>query len=64
MNDISTQHERQEILKAIQKFVERVVAPRADELDQQPNPEDCFSWEIVEQASEAGIRTLTLSEEY
>jgi len=64
MNDISAQRERQEILKAIQKFVERVVAPRAGELDQLPDPGECFSWEIVEEASEAGIRTLTLAEEY
>lgn len=64
MNNTSTQRERQDILKAIHKFVEKIVTPVAAELDQLPNPEDCFSWEIVEKASEAGIRTLTLSEEY
>jgi alkylation response protein AidB-like acyl-CoA dehydrogenase len=41
-----------------------VVAPVAPELDARPNPEDCFSWEIVEAASEAGLRTATLSPEY
>jgi alkylation response protein AidB-like acyl-CoA dehydrogenase len=41
-----------------------VVAPVAPELDARHNPEDCFSWEIVEAASEAGLRTATLSPEY
>ena len=64
MNSTRIQREQQDILKTIHKFVEKVVTPVAAELDQLPNPEDCFSWEIVEKASEVGIRTLTLSEEY
>jgi len=46
------------------QFVAEVVAPVAASLDRQPNPEDCFSWEIVEQGSARGLRTLTLLPEY
>jgi alkylation response protein AidB-like acyl-CoA dehydrogenase len=46
------------------RFGTEVVAPVAAELDRMPNPEDCFSWEIVEAASSEGLRTATLAEEY
>ncbi len=46
------------------RFGAEVVAPVAAGLDRRPNPEDCFSWEIVEAASVAGLRTATLSTEY
>ena len=54
----------EDILDAIKRFNAEVVAPVAAELDARPNPEDCFSWEIVEQASAAGIRTATLAPRY
>jgi alkylation response protein AidB-like acyl-CoA dehydrogenase len=60
----STRSDRQQILNTVRKFVSQAVAPVATELHRAVKPEDCFSWEIVEQASEAGIRTLTLAEEY
>ena len=40
------------------------VAPVAAALDRNANPEDCFSWEIVEKGSRRGLRTLTLLPEY
>ncbi|MDH5749695.1 MAG: acyl-CoA/acyl-ACP dehydrogenase [Rhodospirillales bacterium] len=55
--------EQQAILETVRRFSDEVVAPVAADLDRQVNPEDCFSWEIVEKADEAGIRTMTLSEE-
>jgi acyl-CoA dehydrogenase len=64
MYGIDRQGERQAILRTVRQFANDVVAPVAAELDRQPNPEDCFSWEIVEKASALGIRTLTLAEEY
>ena len=51
-------------LDRVREFVARAVAPVAADLDRRPNPEDCFSWEIVEAASRAGIRTLTLRPEF
>ena len=45
-------------------FVAEVVAPVAADLDRKTNPEDCFSWDIVEQGSARGLRTLTLLPEY
>ena len=45
-------------------FVADVVAPVAADLDRQTNPEDCFSWDIVDKGSAYGLRTLTLLPEY
>lgn len=59
---LNEDHER--LRELVQEFVRRVVVPVAAELDRRPDPADCFSWEIVEQLSEIGLRTLTLSDEY
>ncbi len=56
--------EQRAILETVRRFVEEEVRPRSAELDAKTNPEDGFSWEIVERAHEVGIRTMTLSEEY
>ncbi len=53
-----------DIVDVAARFGAEVVVPVAAELDARPNPEDCFSWEIVEAASAAGLRTATLSAEY
>ena len=53
-----------EMVEVAARFGAEVVAPVAAELDARPNPEDCFSWEIVEAASAAGLRTATLSPEH
>ncbi len=55
--------EQQAILETVRRYSAEVVTPVAAELDRQTNPEDCFSWDIVEKADQAGIRTMTLSEE-
>lgn len=52
------------LLALIREFVQREVEPRAAWLDRHERPEDCFSWELVEKASDVGLRTLTLAEEY
>lgn len=51
-------------VETARRFAAEVVAPVAAELDRQVNPEDCFSWDIVEQGSALGLRTLTLLPEY
>ena len=48
----------------IKEFNTRVVVPRARDLDRNPDPEDCFSWDIVEAGDAIGLRTLCLGEEY
>lgn len=45
--------EQRQILATVRRFVQDVVRPVAADLDRHPNPEDCFSWEIVEQADAA-----------
>lgn len=52
------------ILETVRKFVAEAVTPVAADLDRQVKPEDCFSWEIVEKADAAGIRTMTLAQEH
>lgn len=55
-----TDAERHRLLARVREFTEQVVAPVAADLDRRARPEDCFSWEIVEEASRRGFRTLTL----
>lgn len=52
------------ILETVRRFVREEVSPVAGELDRRQDPAACFSWEIVEKADAAGIRTMTLSEEW
>jgi len=56
--------EQRDMIETTRRFAREVVAPVAGELDRAERPEDCFSWEIVEKAHAAGIRTATLSDEY
>ena len=65
MHEIFIETEEQRaILDTVRHFVDEEVRPRSAELDAQKNPEDGFSWEIIEAAHNIGIRTMTLSEEY
>ena len=56
--------EQRAILETVRRFNQAVVKPVAADLDRRNDPADCFSWEIVEKANEAGIRTMTLSEDW
>ena len=56
--------DRAQLVELAREFNERVVAPRVAELDRQTAPQDSFSWEIIEEASKIGLRTLTLAPEY
>jgi len=52
------------ILDTVRRFNEEVVLPVAADLDARADPEQSFSWEIVEKADDFGLRTMTLSEEW
>jgi alkylation response protein AidB-like acyl-CoA dehydrogenase len=56
--------DRRAILATVKRFVEKEVTPRAAKLDAETDPAAGFSWEIVERAHDAGIRTMTLSEKW
>jgi len=56
--------EQRAILESIRRFIEAEVKPRAAALDAERNPEDGYSWEIIEAADKLGLRTMTLSEAY
>lgn len=45
-------------------FFEKEVRPVSAEIDARPNPKDCYPAELVRKASEIGLRTLALPEEY
>ena len=65
MKDMFTVNEDQRaILETVTRFVKEEVTPRSAALDANKNPEDCFSWEIIEKAHEVGIRTMTLAEKW
>ncbi len=65
MNAVFGESEKQRaILETVRRFVREEVSPVAGELDRREDPAECFSWEIVEKADAAGIRTMTLSEEW
>lgn len=52
------------ILATVRRFVDDEVRPRSAALDARQNPENCFSWELVEKAHALGIRTMTLDEKW
>ncbi len=68
MSDIDDQQHRVQAAGAAvtiaRTFVADVVAPVAAELDRKTNPEDAFSWDIVDKGSACGLRTLTLMPKY
>lgn len=61
---MATEHLEKHWGEVARQFGREVVAPRARDLDAQVDPEESFSWDIVEEASRRGLRTLTLSEEW
>ena len=52
------------ILETVSRFVKEEVTPKAAALDAHPDPEQGYSFEIVEKAHQVGIRTMTLSDEW
>jgi len=46
------------------EFFEKEVRPVMAEIDARPDPRDCYPAELVRKASEIGLRTLVLPEEY
>ncbi len=55
---------QQRLRDVARAFVQTAVIPVAAQLDGRSDPEECFSWEIVEEASRVGLRTLTLDGEF
>lgn len=65
MNAVFVETEEQlAILETVRRFVREEIDPVAGGLDRHDDPARCFSWEIVEKADAAGIRTMTLSEDW
>ena len=65
MHEIFIQTEEQRaILDTVSRFVDDEIRPRSAELDANQDPEESFSWEIIEAADKLGLRTMTLSEDH
>ena len=65
MNDMFVLNvDQKAILDTVRRFVEQEIRPRSAVLDARQNPEECFSWELVEKADALGIRTMTLEERW
>ena len=60
----TSNEDQRAILDTVRRFVDEEVRPRSAALDAHQNPEDCFSWELVEKAHALGIRTMTLEEKW
>ncbi|OGA56170.1 MAG: hypothetical protein A3F74_11220 [Betaproteobacteria bacterium RIFCSPLOWO2_12_FULL_62_58] len=55
--------EQREIRETVRDFVQREIRPIALERDRLENFDERFPWEVLDKASQMGLRTLALSEE-
>lgn len=62
--DFSLNGAQRALQEMAREFALRVVRPRSLELDRVQDPGKCFSWEIIEEGSRLGLRTLVVPEEY
>ncbi len=46
--------------RMVREFAQNELKPKSLELDAKPEPADCFSWELVDKASELGLRLAAL----
>ncbi len=56
--------EQMALKELAQDFFIKEVKPVAAEIDARPNPKDCYPGELIRKASEIGLRTIGLPEEY
>ena len=50
--------------KMAREFALDVMRPRSLELDREQDPGKCFAWDVIEEGSRLGLRTLVVSEKY
>jgi alkylation response protein AidB-like acyl-CoA dehydrogenase len=62
--DFELSEEQIILYRTTREFAEKEVRPRAEELDEEPNPLDRVDWDLIKKASKLGFRTLTFPEEY
>ncbi|MFQ6111077.1 MAG: acyl-CoA dehydrogenase family protein, partial [Nitrospinota bacterium] len=62
--DFSLNGAQRALQEMAREFALRVVRPRSLELDRVQDPGKCYSWEIIEEGSRLGLRTLVVPEEY
>lgn len=48
--------------KMAREYATNVMRPRSLELDRKEDPRECFSWDVIEEGSKLGLRTLVVSE--
>ena len=56
--------EQLDLKELAREFFEKEVRPVMAEIDGRPNPKDCYPAELIRKASQIGLRTLPLPEEF
>ncbi len=56
--------EQLDLKELAREFFEKEVRPVMAEIDARPNPKDCYPANLIRKASQIGLRTLPLPEEY
>jgi len=62
--DFRETDEQRMLRQMVRKFAQNEVRPVCRELEQRPNPKDCYPWEVLKKASKLGLRTLSIPAEY
>ncbi|MEK6711276.1 MAG: acyl-CoA dehydrogenase family protein, partial [Nitrospinota bacterium] len=60
--DFNLTDEQRALQAMAREFATRVVRPIAAEYDRKQDPADCVPWDVIEQGSRLGLRTLALGE--
>lgn len=62
--DFGLTEEQLMIRQAVREFAQEEVKPLSRVLDAKIDPKDCIDWDLVKKASDLGIRTLAIPEEW
>ena len=62
--DFRETEEQKMIRRLTREFAQNEVKPVCWEFEKNPNPKDCYPWELLKKASKLGLRTLSIPAEY
>ncbi|MFC1860789.1 acyl-CoA dehydrogenase family protein [Chloroflexota bacterium] len=62
--DFRLTEEQVMLQRTMREFAQKEVKPLSREYDAKVDPEDCFCWELVDKATELGVRTMAFSTQY
>ena len=62
--DFRETEEHKMIRRMTREFAQNEVKPVCQEYEKNPDPKDCYPWELLKKASKLGLRTLAIPVEY